>query len=188
MGAAETPGSSSSAGYTGAGAGLWSAGQRREDVGQRDENGYSPSEEGYTGKGTEDVGKGVQKARFSDEAEQQGQKGRVSGGVGEADVADVTPSTTHAEGKRVRDASAVPDESEGAPLGRRSSLTAHLPGKPGGEGMRRLSGAGQGTGEQWVKSSGFKADGGDFDASAPGAGREADRKFSLFYSRVCDSC
>lgn len=32
-----------------------------------------------------------------------------------------------------------------------------------------------GTGEQYVKSSGLKADGGDFDATKPGAGREADR-------------
>jgi len=32
-----------------------------------------------------------------------------------------------------------------------------------------------GTGELYVKSSGLKADGGDFDAAAPGAGREADR-------------
>ena len=38
---------------------------------------------------------------------------------------------------------------------------------------------GEGTGEQYVKSSGLKADGGDFDAAAPGAGREADRMFSL---------
>ncbi|KAK0722987.1 hypothetical protein B0T26DRAFT_870939 [Lasiosphaeria miniovina] len=34
---------------------------------------------------------------------------------------------------------------------------------------------GEGTGEQYVKSSGLKADGGNFDASVPGAGREADR-------------
>ncbi|KAI2470598.1 hypothetical protein F4781DRAFT_389934 [Annulohypoxylon bovei var. microspora] len=34
---------------------------------------------------------------------------------------------------------------------------------------------GEGTGEQYVKSSGLKADGGDFDAMKPGAGREADR-------------
>jgi hypothetical protein len=34
---------------------------------------------------------------------------------------------------------------------------------------------GEGTGELYVKSSGLKADGGDFDAAAPGAGREADR-------------
>lgn len=35
---------------------------------------------------------------------------------------------------------------------------------------------GTGTGEKYVKSSGMKADGGDFDASNPGAGKEADRK------------
>lgn len=34
----------------------------------------------------------------------------------------------------------------------------------------------QGTGEEWVKSSGLQADGGDFDATKPGAGREADRE------------
>ncbi|KAI2639639.1 hypothetical protein GGS26DRAFT_587090 [Hypomontagnella submonticulosa] len=34
---------------------------------------------------------------------------------------------------------------------------------------------GEGTGEKYVKSSGLKADGGDFDATKPGAGREADR-------------
>lgn len=39
-----------------------------------------------------------------------------------------------------------------------------------------------GTGELYVRSSGLKADGGDFDAAAPGAGREADREF-LFFSR-----
>lgn len=33
----------------------------------------------------------------------------------------------------------------------------------------------QGTGEQYVKTSGLAADGGDFDATKPGAGREADR-------------
>ena len=36
---------------------------------------------------------------------------------------------------------------------------------------------GEGTGEKYVKSSGMKVDGGDFDASAPGAGKEADREF-----------
>ncbi|KAK8058535.1 hypothetical protein PG994_008983 [Apiospora phragmitis] len=34
---------------------------------------------------------------------------------------------------------------------------------------------GEGTGEKYVKTSGVKADGGDFDATKPGAGREADR-------------
>ena len=37
---------------------------------------------------------------------------------------------------------------------------------------------GSGTGEQWVMSNGFQADGGDFDASAPGAAKEADRTYS----------
>ncbi|KFY77116.1 hypothetical protein V498_09410, partial [Pseudogymnoascus sp. VKM F-4517 (FW-2822)] len=107
--------------------------------------------------------------------------GETTGGV---DAADVTPSRAHAEGKKVRDvgeasgagagAATGGSAGEGEPLGRRASLTGHLPGAPGGEGLRRTSGA-EGTGEQWVKSSGMKADGGDFDASAPGAGREADR-------------
>jgi len=35
----------------------------------------------------------------------------------------------------------------------------------------------KGTGREYVKSSGLKADGGDFDASKPGAEREADREF-----------
>ncbi|KAH8668354.1 hypothetical protein BX600DRAFT_254602 [Xylariales sp. PMI_506] len=34
---------------------------------------------------------------------------------------------------------------------------------------------GEGTGEKYVKSTGLAADGGDFDATRPGAGREADR-------------
>lgn len=37
------------------------------------------------------------------------------------------------------------------------------------------------TGEKYVKSSGFAAEGGDFDATKPGAGREADRKVPLHY-------
>ena len=36
-----------------------------------------------------------------------------------------------------------------------------------------------GTGTKYVKTSGVAADGGDFDATKPGAGREADRKQSL---------
>lgn len=37
----------------------------------------------------------------------------------------------------------------------------------------------KGTGEQYVKTSGLKADGGDFDATKPGAGKEADREFNF---------
>lgn len=42
---------------------------------------------------------------------------------------------------------------------------------------------GEGTGEKYVKSSGMKADGGDFDASNPGAGKEADRMFFRFSTK-----
>ncbi|OTA60317.1 hypothetical protein K449DRAFT_435413 [Hypoxylon sp. EC38] len=57
-----------------------------------------------------------------------------------------------------------------------------LPGedKPAGSNEEEGDGpnaksTGEGTGEQYVKSSGLKADGGDFDATKPGAGKEADR-------------
>jgi hypothetical protein len=45
------------------------------------------------------------------------------------------------------------------------AVDSKLPSLPGSE---------EGTGTQYVKSSGMAADGGDFDASAPGAGREAE--------------
>ncbi|KAK1756107.1 hypothetical protein QBC47DRAFT_180283 [Echria macrotheca] len=52
-------------------------------------------------------------------------------------------------------------------------------GEGKGEGPGGLpkvdGGENEGTGELYVKSSGLKADGGDFDAAKPGAGREADR-------------
>jgi len=43
---------------------------------------------------------------------------------------------------------------------------------PGQEGGKKQGG---GTGEEWIKTSGLQADGGDFDAAKAGAGREADR-------------
>lgn len=48
-------------------------------------------------------------------------------------------------------------------------------------------GTGEGTGEEYVKSSGLRADGGDFDAARPGAGREADREFSFSFFFFCFS-
>ncbi|KAK7742141.1 hypothetical protein SLS53_004727 [Cytospora paraplurivora] len=47
-------------------------------------------------------------------------------------------------------------------------------GAGAGEGPGAASHS-EGTGEKYVKSSGLAADGGDFDATKPGAGREADR-------------
>jgi hypothetical protein len=45
-------------------------------------------------------------------------------------------------------------------------------GNPGGQEHGKYP---KGTGEEWVKTSGMAVDGGDFDATKPGAGREADR-------------
>jgi hypothetical protein len=44
------------------------------------------------------------------------------------------------------------------------------------EGLKLPStpGTGKGTGEKHVKSTGLAAEGGDFDAAAPGAGKEAE--------------
>jgi len=47
--------------------------------------------------------------------------------------------------------------------------------KEGEEDGPQKESHGEGTGEKYVKSSGLKADGGDFDASNPGAAKEADR-------------
>ena len=69
----------------------------------------------------------------------------------------------------------------GAGGGKRKSMTGHLPGEPGGTGLQKTS-QGEGTGEEWVRSSGIKAEGGDFDATAPGAGKEANREYFAFLS------
>lgn len=53
---------------------------------------------------------------------------------------------------------------------RRTSIV----GNPGGQEHGKEP---KGTGEQYVKSSGLAAEGGDFDATKPGAGREAYRTF-----------
>lgn len=45
-------------------------------------------------------------------------------------------------------------------------------GNPGGQEHGKEA---KGTGEQWVKSTGLATDGGNFDATKPGAGKEADR-------------
>jgi hypothetical protein len=47
---------------------------------------------------------------------------------------------------------------------------------PGGDDGPQKESHGEGTGEKYVKSTGMKADGGDFDAANAGAGKEADRK------------
>jgi hypothetical protein len=57
------------------------------------------------------------------------------------------------------------------------SATALEEKKPELAGNEQKSSKPEATGEEYVKSSGLAADGGDFDVTKPGAGLEADRKF-----------
>lgn len=61
--------------------------------------------------------------------------------------------------------------SEGETMNEKTERSASVSHEGGGE-----HGKEKGTGEQWVKTSGIAAEGGDFDATKPGAGREATRK------------
>lgn len=71
-----------------------------------------------------------------------------------------------------------PNDHSGEPLGSvdhsgRSEETHQ--GQAGGD-PHGADKSNEGTGEKWVKTTGMAADGGDFDATKPGAGREAARK------------
>lgn len=59
---------------------------------------------------------------------------------------------------------------------KRDGQSAAAGGKDGEDGPQKEI-KGEKTGEKHVKSSGMKADGGDFDAANPGAAKEADREF-----------
>lgn len=74
------------------------------------------------------------------------------------------PHDHSGEPMRLHDSSRIPTTQEE----RRESKV----GMPGGQEHGKEP---RGTGEQWVKTSGVHAQGGDFDATKPGAGREADR-------------
>jgi hypothetical protein len=62
-----------------------------------------------------------------------------------------------------------PEKLPDTQAGRRESKV----GNPGGQ---EHGAEPKGTGEEWVRTTGVHADGGDFDATKPGAGREADRE------------
>ncbi|KAI9887251.1 MAG: hypothetical protein M1823_000922 [Watsoniomyces obsoletus] len=79
-----------------------------------------------------------------------------------------------------REERALDQDHDSARDARRGSLldnpsNEHHPGQPGGDFLVGGQPKEKGTGQQYVKSTGMAAEGGDFDASRPGAGREADR-------------
>jgi len=91
----------------------------------------------------------------------------------------------HEENQAIKETKAEAEEAQSADTSGPGPQSLEEKAKDGGAPGASSSGGdddgpqkeshGEGTGEQYVKSSGMKADGGDFDASNPGAGREADR-------------
>lgn len=83
-----------------------------------------------------------------------------------------------------------PNDHSGEPMHMHNGTSGGIPktqeerrdskaGMPGGQEHGKEP---RGTGEQWVKTTGFAADGGDFDVTKPGAGKEADRMLNTVRS------
>ncbi|KAM3555430.1 hypothetical protein MY1884_005599 [Beauveria asiatica] len=96
--------------------------------------------------------------------------------------ADDEPSSVDVSGPGPRDLSTVARENGGDAGNHRGSETTSTssgnkqqPGSGAGGNLPADRSQEKGTGEEYVKSSGLQADGGDFDATRPGAGREAER-------------
>ena len=66
----------------------------------------------------------------------------------------------------------------GGDAGKRDVSTEDESSKPDDEGLSKEN---KGTGEQVVTATGFAAEGGDFDATKPGAAKEADRMYLPCY-------
>lgn len=121
--------------------------------------------------------------------------GAVEPSVGADPASGQAPKQDHQGGNRPGEEPS--SEGHDAIVGEKvAAEKAQSSGAPGGglhAGQEPESGPGapskgEGTGEKWVKTSGMAADGGDFDAAKPGAGREADRKslyvFDMFIQQT----
>lgn len=97
------------------------------------------------------------------------------------------------EHKGIQAAKKEAEEAQGVEVSGPGPVPLEQLGKPGAPGAATTTSGdnddgpqkqsqGEGTGEKYVKSSGLKADGGDFDAANPGAGKEADSKLYCHYS------
>ena len=77
-----------------------------------------------------------------------------------------------------------PNDRSGEPLRKQDEArNSNNSSGSGADGNGPQSGSnGEGTGQKWVKSTGMSADGGNFDATMPGAGKEANRKFLHYYN------
>ncbi|KAL1626026.1 hypothetical protein SLS56_007000 [Neofusicoccum ribis] len=150
------------------------------DVRPSESNASSGSERILAGAGTTSAG-GFSKAEPSvgaDPSSAQKPVAKQQGGDKPTAVPTTSTETDAVKDKKDEGEAALakrgPNDHSGEPLkvhDGSEKKEAHS-GQDGGD---TKSGEEQGTGEKHVKTTGFKADGGDFDASLPGAGREADR-------------
>jgi hypothetical protein len=112
-------------------------------------------------------------------AKQQGADKPIDAPTGEQEAAVIQKKDDAEEILKRRD----PNDHSGEPMHMHDGSELKSPstqeerrtskaGNPGGQEHGKDP---KGTGEQWIKTSGMAADGGDFDATKPGAAREADR-------------
>lgn len=139
--------------------------------------GSGPHKDFGSSTGPSDQSKGQQDIRSPDDSQTDPQVARKRDNVDDADGgvdADKNPDKVKGPGPRPV---AELAKEHGGDAGK---ATGNEKGAAGDDeddtdGPQKTS-HGEGTGEQYVKTSGLAADGGDFDATKPGAGREADRK------------
>lgn len=103
--------------------------------------------------------------------------GTGAGNAVAEDEPDIDPSTLGPGPRPLIDVAREHGGDAGTSSSGNNSDSSNLKSPDGSGGhVEGGSGGGEGTGELYVKSSGLAADGGDFDVTQPGAGREADRK------------
>ncbi|TGO14486.1 hypothetical protein BTUL_0052g00240 [Botrytis tulipae] len=98
----------------------------------------------------------------------------TSNTVDPAPLSGLAVETPNPTGKPSSTANAQGVPTDLQPLGSKSSSPSSSPEKPENPTSESTA-TGTGTGEKHIRSSGLVAEGGDFDATRPGAGKEADR-------------
>lgn len=116
-------------------------------------------------------------AKASDASLPDDDTGTGTGNAVTEDEPEIDPSTLGPGPRPLADVARENGGDAGSSSSGNNSDSSNLKSPDGSGGdVEGGSGEDKGTGEQYVKSSGLAADGGDFDVTQPGAGREAERK------------
>jgi hypothetical protein len=138
--------------------------------------GSGPHKDLGSSTGPSDQSKGQQDIRSPDDSQTHPDTSRKRDNVDDADGgvdADKNPDKVDGPGPRPV-AELAKEHGGDAGKATEDEKAAAGDDEGDGDGPQKTS-HGEGTGEKYVKTSGLAADGGDFDATQPGAGREADR-------------